>query len=350
MQLKYERTYKLTGEITSDYSEMSKVGLIDLQNRSYSRELLGILGIGEVIKVLPPLVESTEVCGRINKEASVATGLSDGTPVIAGLADIDACALGTGTVHPGEMCIITGTWSINEILTEEIIGIRDIFGVSLYPVPGTYLALEASATSASNLSWFIEQLLPLEMKFSKRRGKSIYEYCDHMVKSCRAEECGITFHPFLYGSDRRTDASAAFLGVKGWSSRKDMLRAVYEGIAFSHKMHVDQLRSVVGTPVSATRLAGGLSKSPVWTQILCDVLGVTLEVSTDREIGTKGCMLCGAVGVGLYKNFADAVSKSVVQKKSFKPRKDMKAYYQKKYLLFKASVEKMEPIWNLFAH
>ena len=63
-----------------------------------------------------PLRGSAELCGKVTREAAAATGLREGTPVAGGLFDIDACALATGLTDPGLLCLIAGSWSINEYI------------------------------------------------------------------------------------------------------------------------------------------------------------------------------------------------------------------------------------------
>ena len=341
--------FKLTGEINSDYSEMSKVGLLDIKQRRYSQELLALLGIENFLPALPPLFESGSICGRIHQDAASETGLRKGTPVISGLADIDACALGAGVIHSDEMCIITGTWSINEALTDHYVESEDLFGISLYPVTGLYLLLEASATSAANLAWFIDNLLPQAREKCEKEGLSIYEFCDRMVQSSPAGSDSLVFHPFVYGSHQKSEASAAFLGIKGWTSQAQIIRAVYEGIAFAHRVHVDRLRGA-GARAQAARLTGGLAKSDVWAQMAANILNLGLELTTDKELGTKGCMICGAVGCGLYQNINEAVEHAVTIAKTFEPQESVRKYYDDKYARFKATLEKAEPLWEILAN
>jgi L-xylulokinase len=309
---------------------------------------LAFLEIEELFGTLPRLMESTDVCGKISRDASEETGLCEGIPVIAGLADIDACALGSGVIHRGDMCIISGTWSINEALTDKFIARDDIFGVSLYAIPDLYLLLEASPTSAGNLSWCIDTLFPSEKASCEKTAKSIYEFCDEMVESCPIDENQLLFHPFLYGSDKRADASAAFLGLKGWLGRQHMIRSVYEGVAFAHRMHIDRLRKM-SIDEGVVRLTGGASRSDVWAQILSDVLNMRLERTTDTELGTKGCMICGAVGMGLYKNFLEAVTTTITRGEIFEPQDSMMEHYEKNYSRFLGTLQKMDAVWDALA-
>ncbi|MFW8120958.1 FGGY family carbohydrate kinase, partial [Klebsiella pneumoniae] len=77
-------------------------GLIDYRQRGYSRELLALYGIEEALALLPPLHESCEVTGVVSARAAQLTGLPAGIPVVAGMFDVVASAVGSGVVNCGE--------------------------------------------------------------------------------------------------------------------------------------------------------------------------------------------------------------------------------------------------------
>ena len=116
-------------------------------------------------------------------QAAEETGLALGTPVVGGLFDVDAGALGAGVIEPGTLCIIAGTWSINEVIIEEPLANPDLAMVSVFAAPGRWLVLEGSATSTTNLEWFINQCCGEEKLEAEKRGISIYDLCNEMVSS-----------------------------------------------------------------------------------------------------------------------------------------------------------------------
>jgi sugar (pentulose or hexulose) kinase len=130
---------------------------------------------------LPPLKQSFEVIGQVTRAAAEATGLAEGTPVVGGLFDIDASAVGCGAVNAGQACIIAGTWSINEVITAEPLVDPSLFMTTLFAAPGLFLSTEASATSATNLEWFVTQCCGDERAEAKRRGVSVWEVCNEVV-------------------------------------------------------------------------------------------------------------------------------------------------------------------------
>ena len=111
--------YRLTGEITSDYTDMSATSLMDVRNKCYSRELMGLYDLSEAYDALPPLKHSSEVIGQVTPAAAQETGLAVGTPVVGGLFDVDASAIGAGAINVNQACLVMGSWSINEVITKD---------------------------------------------------------------------------------------------------------------------------------------------------------------------------------------------------------------------------------------
>ena len=136
----------------------------------------------EAVSYLPPLLESTDVVGTVTAAAAEVTGLQAGVPVIAGLFDVVASALGAGVVETGDASIIAGTWSINQVIVDQPIANPDVFMSCVFDRE-RYIAIESSATSATNLEWFVNECLGLEKQEADREGRSVFETVNRMVAS-----------------------------------------------------------------------------------------------------------------------------------------------------------------------
>ena len=152
--------------------------------------------------------------------------------------DIDACAVAADITSPEELVTIAGTWSINEFISEQPIMDGNIAMNSLFAIPGYYLAEECSATSSGNLEWYLENCL---VTGQVPEGENVYDYVNRLVDSVKPEESDVYYLPFLYGSNAHPLGKAAFVGLTTYHGKEHMLRAVYEGVAFSHKRHIDKL-------------------------------------------------------------------------------------------------------------
>ena len=337
--------YRLTGEAYCEATDISGSGLMNVRDVCYDMGILESLGIPEVYDKLPPMCYSDTLCGRITKEASCLTGLAEGTPVAGGMFDIDAGAIAMDINNPEQLCIITGTWSINEFISEYPITNTEIAMNSLYAVPGFYLLEECSATGAGNLEWFIQNYIVLS---EIPEGKHIYDYVNELVENIQPSDGDVYYLPFLYGSNAHSLAKASFIGLTTYHNKGHMLRAIYEGVAFSHKMHIERLLSV-RKPPKVIRMAGGVTNSPLWVQMFADILGYPIEtIKGTKELGALGCAMSAAVAVGEFDNYQQAAQSMVSISKPIYPSEINHPIYEKKYNKYKKIVETMDNIWDLF--
>jgi L-xylulokinase len=337
--------YCLTGETTGDYTDMSATSLMDVRNRCYSRDLMALYGLSEAYDALPPLKHSSEICGQVTPAAAGETGLAIGTPVVGGLFDVDASAIGAGVINPNQACLVMGSWSINEVITREPIVDPSLFMTTLFAEPGLYLTIEGSATSATNLEWFVNQCCGDERVEAKQRGVSVYEICSEEVASVAPDSSNIIFHPFLYGSNVQPTARAGFYGVAGWHTRAHLLRALYEGVVFGHLSHIEKLRAA-GGKFNSARLAGGGSRSSVWSQMFADTIQVPVEISDGNELGARGVALSAGIGAGIYRDYAEAVQEAVSVIRVHEPIPANTPHYLARYAQYQRLANVMQEPWE----
>lgn len=337
--------FKLTGEPLSEVTDSSGTSLVNIHSLVHDPELLDAFGLSHLRGKFPPLHKSGEICGRVTRAAAEQTGLKEGTPVAGGLFDVSACAIATGLVDPETLCVIAGTWSINEYLSRAPVKSPSLFMSSGYCIPGYWLILEASPTSASNLEWFVSELMQGGQKDDLAGGGAVFEECSRLVASVAAHESDVAFLPFLYGSNAGPNASSGFLGMHGWHTKAHLLRAVFEGVTFSHKTHIDRLMAYRG-PAAAMRFAGGAAKSSVWLQMFADVMQLPVEVTATEELGAMGAALCAGVAVGMFKSFPEAVSRMVRVASSVQPNPAMKSVYEDKYQRYQAYLAALSTVWD----
>jgi L-xylulokinase len=337
--------YRLTGEITTDFTDMSATSLIDVRNRRYSRELMALYDLAEIYDALPPLKRSYEVAGQVTRTAAEETGLAAGTPVVGGIFDCDASGAGCGAVKAGQACIIVGTWGINEVITQDPLVDPNLFMTTLFADPGLFLTIEASATSATNLEWFVAQCCGDERAEAKRRGISVYEVCNEEVASLAPGSTNIVFHPFLFGSNVQSTARAGFYGVAGWHTRAHLLRALYEGVVFCHLSHIEKLRAA-GAQINLARMTGGGSRSQVWTQMFADTIQLPMEVSDGTELGARGAALSAGIGAGVYRDYAEAVEQAVSIVRVQEPIPANTLLYLERYAEYQRLIKVMQEPWK----
>ncbi len=338
--------FRLTGEARAEITDYSGANLMNLHTRAYDIELLKLFGIEEVMDALPPLCRADEVVGHVTKEAAEKSGLKEGTPVVGGFFDINACAVASGVLEPDLLCMIAGTWSINEYIRKEPVLDGKVLMNSLFALPEYYLIEESSATSAGNNAWFINQLLPEAKEQAKAAGKSIYDVVNAWVEEVGEKAFVPVFLPFLMASNVHPNAKASLVGLNVSHTRKHIARAIYEGITFCHRYHVEKLLATRTEPIRAIRLSGGAARSKVWTQMFADVMQLPVETVAADEAGALGCAIAAAAATGTYSSLTEAVEQMSEIHEAVMPRSEYKETYDKKYHLYCRTIECLDGLWD----
>ena len=331
-------TFQLTGRRVSDLSDMSGCGLLKMPDLTYDDGLLARYGLSDAKSMLPDLVRPDEVVGGISEQAAAETGLVAGTPVVGGLFDVVASALGSGAVENGQASIIAGTWSINQVLSASPVTDENIFMVTGFAA-GRFINIEASATSAANLEWYVRALVERDTHHDDPFG-----HCNALVASVTPAADDPFYHPYLYGSGQGADHRAGYYGVVGWHGEGHLLRALFEGVAFEHKRHIDVLGQA-GVRFDRAILSGGGSRSPIWPQMFADILGIPVTVASAQETGALGAAIAAGVGAGLFTDYEGAVEKMTASDRHYAPNAAMSEHYAARYLLFTDLASALLPFW-----
>lgn len=331
----------LTGEIGTDLTEAS-TSFTDVSTQDYSGDVLELYGLRELAGALPAVGLPHDIVGAVTTQAAALTGLAAGTPVVAGVHDVVASALGVGGHAPDTIAIVAGTYSINEIVSAAPATDRRWFcrnGI----VRGQWNNMAISPASATNYDWFLDTLCAVERREADKAGRSIHDEAAAEVCAALRRPSTLLFHPYLFGSPQGGMASASFLGLRGWHDRGDMLRAVIEGIAFNHRVHVDALRERFA-PRQA-RLTGGISRNPVFAQIFADALDLPVTVTQAEEPAAWGAALCAGAGIGLFGSPADDAIRMAGAAVTYSPDPARAMELRRGYALHCEVVRQLTPLW-----
>ena len=337
--------FRLTGEAFAEVTDYSGSNLMNLETKEFDSELLALFGLEGIADALPPVKGSTESCGGITAEVAAATGLAEGTPVAGGMFDIDACAIAMDIVDDENICVIAGTWSINQYISRKPVLDRSIMMNSRYCLDEYYLIEECSPTSAGNLDWFVDTFLAEEKKQAAGKGGNIFKQCDELVGAMAPQDQDIIFLPFLFGSNYNPRAKACLLGMGSHHGSVHALRAVYEGIVFCHMVHIGKLLQS-REQTRAIRLGGGAAKSIVWAQMFADVTGLPVETIETDELGTLGCAMAAAVAAGEFADLKEAADEMVKVKARLEPDMAHHEIYKQKFAAYRKAEAVVESLWN----
>lgn len=301
--------YRLTGEFVTEVSDASGMQLLDIANRRWSSEVLHALSIDP--SLLASVIESPEISGRISSKAAQQTGLRPGTIVAGGAGDNAAAAVGTGVVTQGKAFTTIGTSGVVYAHTDQMVvdpqGRVHTFCCS---VPGKWHVMGVTQGAGLSLKWFRDQFCSGEIETARSMEVDPYVLMDQEAAQVPIGARRLFYLPYLMGE--RTphldpDARGVFFGLSAIHEKRDLLRAVMEGVAYSLR---DCLEVLKGMGLSAVDMAacGGGGRSALWRQMLCDLFGCPVKTITSKEGPALGVAILGGVAAGVYTSVEEGCS------------------------------------------
>jgi xylulokinase len=337
--------FRLTGERATDVADASGTLLLDVSKRHWSAEMLAAVELDE--RVLPAVYESPEVTGRVSAQGAAATGLRQGTPVVAGAGDQAAGAVGMGIVRPGMVSATIGTSGVVFAATArpalDRLGRVHTF---CHAIPGRWHVMGVTQAAGLSLRWFRDRFGAGEGEASD--GRDPYERLCEEAASAPPGSDGALWAPYLMGE--RTPhldpyARAALVGLTASHTRAHCIRAILEGVAFSLRDTLT-IFGEMSVPVETIRLGGGGARGPLWRQIQADVYGRAIEIVEAEEGGAYGAALLAGVGGGVWPT-VDAACESVVRVATrVEPRAETVALMERQYETFRALYPALRAVVN----
>lgn len=331
--------FKLTGDYAIDMSDAAGMLMLDVKNRTWSKEMCDYIGLDE--SVLPKLYESYQVTGIVSDVAKEELGLEGEILVVGGAGDQAAGAVGTGTVKEGIVSVTLGTSGVVFAAHEKYIVDKDCRLHAFCHANGKYHSMGVMLSAANCLKWWVETI---------NKGVGF----DTLLEEANNEPTGskkLIFLPYLMGE--RTpyadpDAKGCFIGLDMNSTRGQMTRAVLEGVAFGLNDSLEILRDLK-IPVNKVRVIGGGAKSPLWKQILADVFNTEIQEINTNQGGGLGAAILAAVGAGLYSTVEEGCEKIIKVVHLVKPIQENVSSYQKVYPLYKQLYNDLEKWFKMAA-
>jgi xylulokinase len=324
--------YKLSGNFATDLSDASGTLLLDVKNKCYSKQLLEFVGIN--VNQLPKLYESYDVTGKLSDTLKVELGINQDVLIVAGAGDQAAGAIGTGTVSEGVVSVTLGTSGV-------VFAAHDHYKVdgqnrlhAFCHASGRYHTMGVMLSAASCLKWWADEVAVSEI--------------DGLLDEMNDAVTEVIFLPYLLGE--RTpypdpDARGTFIGMDMNTGRKEMTKAVLEGVAFGLKDSLDIIKDM-GLPIDEIRIIGGGAKSHKWRQILADVFGQTIVGINTNQGGALGAAILAAVGDGAYTDVDAATAAIIKVVDSVEPDMSQHEKYQEKHQNFMALYQHLKPYFE----
>ena len=319
-----------TGKLIYEWTSASVTGLFDFKAKSWDSTALRVFGLER--EKFPELVQPTQQVGGLTAVAARELGLLEGTPVFAGAGDVLSGEVGSGAVGEGDGHIYLGTSGFVGIVTSRWMKGRQGVYFLQSPDPQKYLMLAETETAGACLVWAAKEL------YGREPDAETMAMMDAEVEKTAAGSGNLLFTPWMYGERCPVpdeSVRASFINLSCDISRRQMTRAIYEGIAYNLRWMMDLIYDLNGLRPDSMRVMGGGAKGLPWLQIISDVTGRTLEtVPHLQSASAVGAGLLAAVGLGLYPS-VEATKGLIPVAQVIRPDASSKGVYDNLYAAYR---------------
>ena len=328
--------FKLTKEFATEVSDASGMQLLDIPNRCWSSEVVSKLGID--ISMLGKVYESCEVTGKITKEVADITGLNQSTIVVGGAGDNAAAAVGTGVVANKRAFTTIGTSGVVYVHSDKVsIDTKGRVHTFCAAVPNEWHVMGVTQGAGLSLKWFRDNFCVEEMETAKLMGVDPYYLMDKEAEQVPIGSNRLIYLPYLMGERTpHLDANArgVFFGLSAIHTKRDMLRAVMEGVTYS-LCDCKNVFAEMDITFDTMMACGGGGSSPLWRKMLADTYNCNVSTVHSKEGPALGVGILAAVGSGLYSNVKEACDTIIKTDKTQEVNIIDSLEYKKYYSLYK---------------
>lgn len=340
--------YKMTGVVSSDDTDMC-IPMLNVKTRSYDDRLFKLYGIEKFKDKFPPLRADGENSAPILPELAEKMRLSKGVKVMGGPMDMSAAALSCGAVNNGSAMSIIGTAAIHQIIIDSPRIEPRLLGMTFaHYRADRWMRVLSSMCGSPNLEWFLSKLGGDIKREAHSAGKNLYDYCSELISEVPIGANGVVYYPYLLAGGERApffkgNIKAGFMGISFNTDLKDMLRAVYEGVALAMR----DCYGAIPTDITEVIVTGGGSNSDIWMQIFADTMGKDIVTFNGSEHSARGAAMSAGVAAGLYASHDDAITRIAREKKRYKPDIVRHEKYSRLYELYKAGYKMSMDWWDV---
>ncbi|MCP3469084.1 FGGY-family carbohydrate kinase [Bradyrhizobium sp. CCGUVB1N3] len=295
-------TYRLTGQWRTSTASADPTGLLDMESNVWSADILDAIGIAT--ERLPLLTRPGVQTGEVTYTAAAITGLSVGTPVVAGGGDGQCAGTGAGVTSPGSAYINLGTAVVSGSYGRRYAYDR-AFRTEKAVCDDGYIYEQCIRTGTFLVDWMAREMFAADPAAQQ----SIFKALEAEAASCPIGAGGVVVLPYWLGCMTPywdPYARGVIAGLSGSTRRGAIYRALLEGIALEVAAQIERIVSVTGSEIRQLSAIGGGSDSDLWLQILADTSGRSVLRSTAREASSLGAAIAAAKGAGWYGTIAEA--------------------------------------------
>ncbi len=327
-------------EPSTDAADASGTLLFDIRKRTWSYEVLSVLGFDE--RIFPPVSESTDIIGCLSAKTKESLGIRGKAELVAGGADQTCSAVGNGILEKGELLITIGTGGqVVAPVDQPIVDPELRTHTFCHALPNTWYVLGATLCAGLSMNWFRTVVTG--------GSKDCLTFNTLGVEAAQVEagSGGVLFLPYLIGErtpHKNPTARGSFLNLHLTHKRGHLARSIMEGVAMAVKDSVEIIRSL-GISPQHVLFAGGGAKSVLWRNILASFLQLPVVTSGAREETASGAAMLSMVATGHFSSFREAVQAVVNLDPPTLPKKEWIDIYEERYLLFQNAYKQVSPLF-----
>lgn len=301
------------------------------------------------LRILPDLVPAASPLGQICAEASSATGIPQGLPLIAAAADKATEVLGAGCLEPHIGCLSYGTTATINTTHKRYIEVIPLLPPYPAAVPGRYNFEIQIYRGYWMVTWFKHQFGLREQKLADEQGIEAEALFDNLIRSIPPGSDGLVLQPYWSPGLRfpGPEARGAVIGFRDVHTRAHLYRAILEGLAYALREGAERTFKRSGVPITELRVAGGGSQSEAALQLTADVFGLPASRPHVYEASGLGAAIDAAVGAGLHPDFSAAIREMTRVRDTFEPNARVHAAYDELYEgVYKKMYGRLKPLYE----
>ncbi len=342
--------FRLTGRMAASFASITLHWMTDnrdISNVTYDDSLIRLAALDR--SKLPDLQAANSILGPLHADVARAWGLREDVKVVIGSPDIHSASIGSGAVRDFESHVYVGTssWLTCHVPFKK----TDIFhGLASLPsaIPGRYLLTDAQECAGVCLTFLRDNILfHKDALGNGEKPKNAYRLFDEIAARTPAGSGRVLFLPWLYGERAPIDdryARGGFFNLSLSSTREEVVRAVFEGVAFNSRWLLKYVEQFNGRRAEAINMVGGGAKSDVWCQIMADVMDRPIRQMKDPiEVNVRGAALLASAALGYIRY--EEIGMHVPVAKTYQPRPENRKIYDELFAEFVALYESNKKIF-----
>ena len=359
----YEKTYKFCScedflmlsmglDPVCNYSNCSRVMMLDIKNKKWSEEILDAAGVPEDKLGTP--VPSGQVVGKLDKEHADKFGLPEGVTIVSGGFDHFSTSIGSGAIHKGMVSCSAGTYEGLTLLTEDPTISDEAMAIKM----NTFTHLDGLFsnfvyfTAGMGTKWIVNEVEAADKMIAAQEGGSVFDRLADEIKKLPDEQTGLYFLPHLVGTctpfnDPR--ARGAIYGITPDTTRHMLYKASQECLSYEFARLCDIVSDIKGD-FDSIRISGGGARSEFGLQMRADMSGKVIEQLETDEAPALGVAILAGVATGVFKDLEEGISKTLKIKKKVYPRPEVTEMYRESRQMYERIYDSLSPVresWKL---